>query len=105
MSFDPITSQGLVSAFTTALAAGDTVMSSRGLDSETAHAFSQSVTATAHNAERGRRAVYQGPERSRPERRVAEPWSFTALAAADSSCHRMRVWIQPRRPPGDISRD
>jgi len=59
MSFDPITSQGLVSAFTTALAAGDSVMSSRGLDSETAHAFSQSVTATAHNSEAGRRAVYQ----------------------------------------------
>ncbi|MDE5454889.1 FAD-dependent oxidoreductase [Bradyrhizobium sp. CSA112] len=59
MSFDPITSQGLVSAFTTALAAGDTVMSSRGLDAETADAFSQSVTATAQNSERGRREVYQ----------------------------------------------
>jgi hypothetical protein len=59
MSFDPITSQGLVSAFTTALAAGDAVMSSRGLDAEVAHAFSQSVTATAQISERGRREVYQ----------------------------------------------
>ena len=59
LSFDPITSQGLVSAFTTALAAGDTAMSPRGLDAETALAFSQSVTATAQNSERGRREVYQ----------------------------------------------
>jgi flavin-dependent dehydrogenase len=59
MAFDPITSQGLVSAFTTALAAGDTVMSSRGLDAEAAHAYSESVTATAQYSERGREEVYR----------------------------------------------
>jgi flavin-dependent dehydrogenase len=59
MSFDPITSQGLVSAFTTALAAADTLMSARGLDAEAAHAYSQSVVATAQNSELGRRDVYR----------------------------------------------
>jgi flavin-dependent dehydrogenase len=59
MSFDPITSQGLVSAFTTALAAADSVMSTCGLDAEAALAYSQSVTATAQHSELGRREVYR----------------------------------------------
>lgn len=58
MSFDPITSQGLVNALTTALVAAGAILSSRSVCAATASAYSEAVAATFRNSERGRAAVY-----------------------------------------------
>ena len=57
-SFDPITSQGLANAFSTALVAAGAILSPRGLDMEAADLYSQAVGLTFANSERGRAKVY-----------------------------------------------
>jgi len=57
-AFDPIASQGLVNALSTALVAAGAILSPRGLTEEAACTYSEAVAATFANSERGRAAVY-----------------------------------------------
>jgi flavin-dependent dehydrogenase len=57
-SFDPITSQGLANALSTALVAAGAILSPRGLDMEAADIYSDVVGSTFDNSERGRAKVY-----------------------------------------------
>lgn len=57
-SFDPVTSQGLVNALATAVAAG-LLVSPRGLDAEAVGIYSGAVAATFRNSEKGRAQVYE----------------------------------------------
>jgi flavin-dependent dehydrogenase len=57
-SFDPITSQGLANAFSTALIAAGAILSPRGLNTEAAALYSDAVSLTFANSERGRAEVY-----------------------------------------------
>jgi flavin-dependent dehydrogenase len=58
MSFDPITSQGLVNALATARVAAGAILASGMVNRATARVYSQSVIDTFMNSERGRMAVY-----------------------------------------------
>jgi len=57
-SFDPITSQGLVNALSTALVATGAILSSGGVTQAAASTYSNAVMATFNHSERGRTAVY-----------------------------------------------
>ena len=57
-SFDPVTSQGLVNALSTALVAAGAILSPGGLDDEARSVYSDAVAATFHNSEAGRARVY-----------------------------------------------
>jgi flavin-dependent dehydrogenase len=74
VSFDPITSQGLVNALTTSLVVAGAILSSRGLDRDACLTYSDAVAATFHNSEVGRAAVYRTlhMRRARPFPGVAE---------------------------------
>jgi flavin-dependent dehydrogenase len=57
-SFDPITSQGLVNALSSALVAAGAILSPRGLDDEARSIYSDAIAATFRHSESGRAAVY-----------------------------------------------
>lgn len=57
-SFDPVTSQGLVNALSTALVAAGAILSPGGLDEEARRIYSDAVAATFHHSEAGRARVY-----------------------------------------------
>ena len=57
-SFDPVTSQGLVNALSTALVAAGAILSPAGLDHEARAVYSDAVAATFHYSEAGRARVY-----------------------------------------------
>jgi flavin-dependent dehydrogenase len=57
-SFDPITSQGLVNALSTALVAAGAILSPDGFDARTHAIYSHAVAATFHHSEAGRARVY-----------------------------------------------
>ncbi|MBX9777810.1 MAG: NAD(P)/FAD-dependent oxidoreductase [Xanthobacteraceae bacterium] len=59
-SFDPVTSQGLVNALSTALVAAGAILSSDGLDDNARGIYADAVAATFHHAEAGRARVYAG---------------------------------------------
>jgi flavin-dependent dehydrogenase len=58
MSFDPIASQGLFNALSSALAAAGLLLSPGGLTDVTADAWSGAVLATFLQSEKGRVALY-----------------------------------------------
>jgi flavin-dependent dehydrogenase len=58
-SFDPIASQGLANALSTALVAAGAILSRRGLDEEACAIYSGAVLATFRHSEANRLAVYQ----------------------------------------------
>ncbi|WP_157087915.1 NAD(P)/FAD-dependent oxidoreductase [Bradyrhizobium jicamae] len=58
-AFDPITSQGLINALSSALVAAGAIMFPGGLSMEAAAIYSEAVAATFANTESGRSAVYQ----------------------------------------------
>lgn len=57
-SFDPVTSQGLVNALSTALVAAGAILSPDGLDENAREVYSDAVAATFHHSEAGRARVY-----------------------------------------------
>jgi flavin-dependent dehydrogenase len=57
-SFDPVTSQGLVNALSTALVAAGAILSSEGFDENARGVYSDAVAATFRHSEAGRGAVY-----------------------------------------------
>ena len=57
-SFDPVTSQGLVNALSTALVAAGAILSPEGLDEDARGVYSDAVAATFHHSEAGRARVY-----------------------------------------------
>jgi len=57
-SFDPIASQGLANALSTALVAAGAVLSSAGLDEDARRIYSDAVAATFQHSEAGRAHVY-----------------------------------------------
>jgi flavin-dependent dehydrogenase len=57
-SFDPVTSQGLVNALSTAHVAAGAVLSPGGLDHDARAAYSDAVAATFHYSEAGRARIY-----------------------------------------------
>jgi flavin-dependent dehydrogenase len=61
MSFDPITSQGLFNALSSALAAAGLLLSEKGLNSETARLWSSAVAATFLQSEAGRAGLVAYP--------------------------------------------
>jgi flavin-dependent dehydrogenase len=56
--FDPISSQGLANAFSTALVAAGAILSPKGLDRHAAKLYASAVSLTFANSERGRSRVY-----------------------------------------------
>jgi flavin-dependent dehydrogenase len=58
-SFDPIASQGLANALSTALVAAGALLSRRGLDEGACAVYSEAVLATFRHSEANRLAVYQ----------------------------------------------
>ena len=58
-SFDPVTSQGLVNALSTALVAAGAILSPGGLDEDARGVYSDAVAATFHHSEAGRARVYE----------------------------------------------
>ena len=69
ISFDPVTSQGLVHALATALVAAGVIVSPRGLDEETCRVYSHVTAETFAYSERGRAAVYDALRTRSAERR------------------------------------
>jgi flavin-dependent dehydrogenase len=65
IAFDPIASQGLANAFSTALVATGAIVSPEGLGEESAAAYTEAVTATYLNSERGRAIVYSAIDAAR----------------------------------------
>jgi len=57
-AFDPITSQGLVNALSTALVATGAILSPGGLDDDACRVYSDAVAATFQHSEAGRARVY-----------------------------------------------
>lgn len=57
-SFDPVTSQGLVNALSTALVATGVILSPGGLQEDARRIYSDAVAATFHHSEAGRARVY-----------------------------------------------
>ena len=57
-SFDPVTSQGLANALSTALVAAGAILSPEGLDEAARRMYSDAVAATFHHSEAGRMRVY-----------------------------------------------
>jgi flavin-dependent dehydrogenase len=57
-SFDPVTSQGLVNALSTALVAAGAILSPGGLDDTARGVYSDAIAATFRHSEAGRAAVY-----------------------------------------------
>ncbi|TBA52712.1 NAD(P)/FAD-dependent oxidoreductase [Rhizobium ruizarguesonis] len=57
-AFDPITSQGLVNALSSAIVAAGAIISPEGLSQQAASVYSEVMAATFANSERGRSAVY-----------------------------------------------
>ena len=57
-SFDPVTSQGLVNALSTALVAAGAILSPGGLHEDARRIYSDAVAATFHHSEAGRARVY-----------------------------------------------
>ena len=57
-SFDPVTSQGLVNALSTALVATGAILSPGGLHEDARRIYSDAVAATFHHSEAGRARVY-----------------------------------------------
>ncbi len=58
VSFDPVTSQGLVNALSTALVAAGAILSPGGLDADARGVYSEAVAATFRCSEAGRTHVY-----------------------------------------------
>lgn len=58
-SFDPITSQGLINALTTALVAAGALISEADFDADAQRTYTDAIHATFVNSERGRAAVYR----------------------------------------------
>ena len=58
-SFDPVTSQGLANALSTALVAAGAILSPGGLDADARRIYSDAVAATFRHSEAGRARVYQ----------------------------------------------
>jgi flavin-dependent dehydrogenase len=63
-AFDPIASQGLFHAISTALVAAGIILSAEGLTVETGSLYAGAVHATFAHAERGRAEVYRASKRS-----------------------------------------
>jgi flavin-dependent dehydrogenase len=59
-AFDPVTSQGLVNAFSTAFAAAEILSSPQGLNDASGRRYADRVAATFDHSERVRRAIYTG---------------------------------------------
>jgi flavin-dependent dehydrogenase len=59
-TFDPITSQGLFNALSTALVAAGAILVPSGFSAETAMMYSEAIMATFENSEKGREEVYRG---------------------------------------------
>ncbi len=57
-SFDPVTSQGLMNALSTALVAAGAILSPGGLDGAARSVYSNAVAATFRYSEAGRSRVY-----------------------------------------------
>jgi flavin-dependent dehydrogenase len=57
-SFDPVTSQGLVSALSTALVAAGAILSPQGFDEVARRIYSDAIATTFHHSEVGRARVY-----------------------------------------------
>ncbi|MGY4512096.1 NAD(P)/FAD-dependent oxidoreductase [Bradyrhizobium sp. USDA 3650] len=64
-SFDPLCSQGIANALSTALTVAGAVVSNNGMGEPAARAYSEAVRRTFENAERGRRASYAALSDSR----------------------------------------
>ncbi len=76
-AFDPIASQGLVNALSSALVAAGAILSPDGLSADAASGYCDIVAATFANSERGRRAVYD----ELAKRQAAKPREPTPRAA------------------------
>ena len=61
-AFDPVASQGLSNAFSTALAAAQILLSPAGLDAASAAEYSQAVSAAFDHSESMRQAIYRALE-------------------------------------------
>jgi flavin-dependent dehydrogenase len=59
-AFDPVASQGLANAFSTALAAAEILSSPQGLSDASGRRYADRVAATFDHSERVRRAIYPG---------------------------------------------
>jgi flavin-dependent dehydrogenase len=57
-SFDPVTSQGLVNALSTALVAAGAILSPEGFDEAAHRIYSDAIATTFHHSEAGRARVY-----------------------------------------------
>ena len=57
-SFDPVTSQGLANALSTALVAAGAILSPEGFDEAARRIYSDAIAATFHHSEAGRANVY-----------------------------------------------
>jgi flavin-dependent dehydrogenase len=57
-SFDPVTSQGLANALSTALVAAGAILSPEGFDEAARRIYSDAIAATFHHSEAGRAKVY-----------------------------------------------
>lgn len=76
-SFDPLCSQGIANALSTALAIAGAVVSDAGLGEPAAHAYSEAVLRTFEYAERGRRLSYS----TLPDRTLRYSKTFARSAA------------------------
>jgi flavin-dependent dehydrogenase len=83
VSFDPVTSQGLANALSSALVAAGAILSTRGLDGEACRIYSQALTATYRYSEAGRADVYAALAMQRSRRRDNDPQRGIAAAAAE----------------------
>ncbi len=57
-SFDPVTSQGLANALSTALVAAGAILSPEGFDEAARRIYSDAIATTFHHSEAGRASVY-----------------------------------------------
>jgi flavin-dependent dehydrogenase len=71
ISFDPISSQGLYNALSSALVATGALVSAAGVDAAAARLYSDAVAATFHWSEAGRSEIYRGLKNDeRPQPRL-----------------------------------
>ena len=80
VSFDPVTSQGLANALSSAIVAAGAILSPRGLDAETCRIYSDALAATWRYSEAGRADVYAALSIPRSSRRQSEAEAAVASA-------------------------
>jgi flavin-dependent dehydrogenase len=65
ISFDPVTSQGLVNALSTAVIGAGAILSARGLDEDSCRVYADAAAHTFAHSEAGRAGVYHTLRRDR----------------------------------------